>query len=216
MDASDHTSSRRPRRSKAAIEAAIHKAAISQIKKNGFAGALVTNIVKQAKIEPIVFYNRYKNLDDFYENFAKRFDNWVTNATNGEPTSSTAKSEIALTIELIMNSLVTDKLMIEMLRWEVADRNEITQRSLQLREQELEQLVKKLIKHVTPLCSIDGKTLISLIIAGIYYLALLKDRTSFAGININTPDGKQQVSGAVSLLEQLLAESTSDTAPRSE
>lgn len=213
MDASDHTSPRRPRRSKAAIETAIQKAAISQIKKKGFAGALVTDIVKQAKIEPIVFYNRYKNLDDFYENFAKRFDNWVTETTGKELTSNTPTSKIAPTIEAIITSLAADKLMTEMLRWEVADRNEITQRSLELREKELEQLVKKLTEHVSPACGVDCKTLISLIVAGIYYLALLKDRTSFAGIDINTPEGKQQVSAAVKLLEQLLAESSPSAAP---
>ncbi len=61
---------RRPRRSKADIESAILKAAIAQIKKKGFSMALVTDIVKRAKIEPIVFYNRYKNLDEFYDTFA--------------------------------------------------------------------------------------------------------------------------------------------------
>lgn len=70
----DERQARRPRRSKADIENAIEKAAIAQIKKKGFARSQVTDIVKRAKIEPIVFYNRYKNLEEFYEGFVKRYD----------------------------------------------------------------------------------------------------------------------------------------------
>ena len=71
MESENEVKARRPRRSKADIEDAIHKAAVSQIKKKGFSLALVTDIVKRAKIEPVVFYNRYKNLDEFYDTFVK-------------------------------------------------------------------------------------------------------------------------------------------------
>ena len=73
---------RRPRRSKADIEAAIQKAAVAQIRKKGFVRALVTDIVKKAKIEPIVFYNRFKNLEEFYDQFVKRYDYWVSDLSH--------------------------------------------------------------------------------------------------------------------------------------
>ena len=83
MATMNDTKTRRPRRSKADIEAAIQRAAIAQIKKKGFSLALVTDIVKRAKIEPIVFYNRYKNLDEFYDKFVKKYDYWLSNKEHG-------------------------------------------------------------------------------------------------------------------------------------
>ena len=80
----DERQARRPRRSKADIENAIEKAAIAQIKKKGFARSQVTDIVKRAKIEPIVFYNRYKNLEEFYEGFVKRYDYWLSDLGKGK------------------------------------------------------------------------------------------------------------------------------------
>ena len=56
MATMNDTKTRRPRRSKADIEAAIQRAAIAQIKKKGFSLALVTDIVKRAKIEPVVIF----------------------------------------------------------------------------------------------------------------------------------------------------------------
>ena len=78
MEPANEVKTRRPRRSKADIEEAINKAAVAQIKKKGFSLALVTDIVKRAKIEPIVFYNRYKNLDEFYDEFVKNYDYWLS------------------------------------------------------------------------------------------------------------------------------------------
>ena len=50
----------RYRRTKADITEDIRKAAVDQVMKRGFSASLVTEIIKKAKIEPPVFYHRYK------------------------------------------------------------------------------------------------------------------------------------------------------------
>ena len=65
---------KRYRRTKADIAEDIRKAAVDQILKNGFSSSLVTEIIKKAKIEPPVFYNRYKDLDEFFSEFVKSCD----------------------------------------------------------------------------------------------------------------------------------------------
>ena len=59
----------RIRRTKAAIIEDIKKAAVESVLKRGFSGSLVSEIIKKAKIEPVVFYNRYHNLEDFFSEF---------------------------------------------------------------------------------------------------------------------------------------------------
>ena len=69
---------RRPRRSKANLIECINNAAEDQIKKDGFSNVLVTDIIKRAKIEPAVFYNRFENLESFMSEFVKRYDYWFS------------------------------------------------------------------------------------------------------------------------------------------
>lgn len=69
---------RRPRRTKADIENSIKKAARSIILKKGFSEMTVLDIIKQAKIEPITFYTRYRNLEEFYDGFVREYDYWLS------------------------------------------------------------------------------------------------------------------------------------------
>ena len=66
----------RYRRTKADITEDIRKAAVDQVMKRGFSLSLVTEIIKKAKIEPPVFYHRYKDLNEFYSEFVKGYDYW--------------------------------------------------------------------------------------------------------------------------------------------
>ena len=69
---------RRQRRTKANIVAAIQQAAEDEILENGFTSSLVTGIIKRARIEPQVFYNRYRDLDEFYDAYVKKYDYWLS------------------------------------------------------------------------------------------------------------------------------------------
>ena len=61
----------RIRRTKATIIEDIRKAAVESVLKRGFSGSLVSEIIKKAKVEPVVFYNRYQNLEEFFSEFVK-------------------------------------------------------------------------------------------------------------------------------------------------
>ena len=60
--AEEENKPKRYRRTNVDIQADIIKAAESLIKKKGFASMLVTELIKKARVEPLVFYNRYDNL----------------------------------------------------------------------------------------------------------------------------------------------------------
>ena len=74
---------KRYRRTNADIQADIIKAAESLIKRKGFASMLVTELIKKARIEPLVFYNRYDNLSEFYDEFVKKYDYWFKDVLTG-------------------------------------------------------------------------------------------------------------------------------------
>lgn len=164
---------------------------------------MVTDIVKRAKIEPIVFYNRYKNLDEFYAEFVKDYDYWLRDLlrdTLGEIGSEEGYSNI---IERLMNALMSDDIMTELLRWEIAEGNHITERTSHMREQNVSELTES-CKAIYSRDDIDIIAITAVIVAGIYYLVLHKDRSPFTGIDINTPSGKHRIINAIRSISALM------------
>lgn len=203
METMNEIKTRRPRRSKADIESAIMKAAIAQIKKKGFSMALVTDIVKRAKIEPIVFYNRYKNLNEFYDTFVKRYDYWISDLMRSINGTLVTQAGFGNALDRLFHELLTDSIMTELIRWEVAEGTPITERTARLREIDSTSLISK-YEHMFAPDDIDAVALCALIVAGIYFIVLHKDRSTFAGIDINTPEGEKRIADALHRFASML------------
>ena len=125
---------RRPRRSKANLIECINNAAEDQIKKDGFSNVLVTDIIKHAKIEPAVFYNRFENLESFMSEFVKRYDYWFSDILKDVNSQATNSDNLTAILQHLFQELNNDSIMLELLRWEVANNNSITTRTAMLRE----------------------------------------------------------------------------------
>lgn len=203
MESENEVKARRPRRSKADIEDAIHKAAVSQIKKKGFSLALVTDIVKRAKIEPVVFYNRYKNLDEFYDTFVKDYDYWLSDLVRDSIENIDSEEAYSNVIEKILNNLLSDDIMTELLRWEVAEGNNITERTARLRTMHAVDIFRNYEEKHTGI-GIDVTAVSALLVAGIYYMLLHKDRSSMIGIDINQAAGKRRIVNAIREISRLI------------
>lgn len=202
-----NTISRRTRRSKAEIETAIEIAAIEQIKERGFALALVTEIVKHAKIEPTVFYNRYRNLEEFYNNFVKKYDYWLSDKLRALPHPINSPGRLSKTIKLLMQKLLDDPIMTQLLRWEISEGTQITKRTAQLREMDINTIISRFSSIDTERLTPDYVAISSLITAGIYFMVLHKDRSTFAGIDLNSPNGRQRIENAIDQITKMLSAS---------
>ena len=203
MEPDNEVKTRRPRRSKADIEEAIQKAATAQIKKKGFSLALVTDIVKRAKIEPIVFYNRYKNLDEFYDTFVKEYDYWISDLIRSHSDAIGTEEGFSEILDTLMRNLLDDQIMTELLRWEVSEGNHITERTAKLRELHSLELIN-LYEGLFSGKGIDPVALWALTVAGIYFMVLHKDRSTFGGIDLNTSEGRQRLSNAFRSLAHMV------------
>ncbi len=203
MEPANEVKTRRPRRSKADIEEAINKAAVAQIKKKGFSLALVTDIVKRAKIEPIVFYNRYKNLDEFYDEFVKNYDYWLSDLVRDSMEEIGSEEGYSNILEKLLTNLMQEEIMTELLRWEIAEGNHITERTSRLRELHAIELINS-YSELYHRENFDIPAITAILVAGIYYLVLHKDRSTFAGIDINTIPGKRRMLKAIRNISSLM------------
>lgn len=194
---------RRKRRSAKDIEESILNAASLLIKNEGFSKLTVTGITHQAEIEPVQFYKRYEDLNKFIDEYVKSYDYWFSDVVKSQKKSNSDKDLYINTLTGLFQSLSDNKIMQELLKWELANNNETSQRTAQLRE-----------VHTLPLCQryanrfsdtdIDIVAISALIIGGIYYLILHNELSPFSGINLKVESDRQRVIQSINKLSEIL------------
>ena len=193
----------RIRRTKATITENIRKAAVESVLKRGFSGSLVSEIIKKAKIEPVVFYNRYQNLEEFFSEFVKGYDYWFSDVAKEANKLETPHDQFIALIEGLQECMIEKSVMLELIRWEIAVDNDITKRTASIREMFTLPLAEKyddLFKN----SGIDFVAIATIIVSGLYYLYLHKDRSTFCNIDMNTEEGRNRVNQAIKFLSELL------------
>lgn len=193
----------RIRRTKATITENIRKAAVESVLKRGFSGSLVSEIIKKAKIEPVVFYNRYQNLEEFFSEFVKGYDYWFSDVAKEANKLETPHDQFIALIEGLQECMIEKSVMLELIRWEIAVDNDITKRTASIREMFTLPLAEKyddLFKN----SGIDFVAIATIIVSVLYYLYLHKDRSTFCNIDMNTEEGRNRVNQAIKFLSELL------------
>lgn len=198
---------RNPRRTKIALERDFMNAIKAVIEEDGFSKTTLAAITEKAGIVPNVFYNRFKSLDDLFDEYIKKFDYWLVDvAGNIQPE---AIKDHPVTFENILvaltESLYTNKSMQQILLWELAEENKITSRSAKLREANTSGIVESFddfYKTVDP--DIDIRVVSALFIAGIYYLILHKQRSTFCGVDFNKKEGRELLISNIRELSKLI------------
>lgn len=198
---------RRKRRSKKDLEDIINNAALELIKENGFHNITVTSIMQKAEIEPIVFYNRYEDLNAFIDEFVKKYDYWFSDVINKIEFIDNPKNQYISILTTLLESLQDNKEMQQLLRWEIASYNDTTIRTALLREFHTLPLVDKYNK-IFENSQIEIDAVSALVIGGIYYLVLHSNLSEFGGIDINSKDGKEKIQRALEYLGRMFFDDT--------
>jgi AcrR family transcriptional regulator len=199
----------RIRRTKAAIIEDIKKAAVESVLKRGFSGSLVSEIIKKAKIEPVVFYNRYHNLEDFFSEFVKGYDYWFSDIAKEANKQDSPYNQFIALIDGLQECMIEKTVMQELIRWEIAEDNEITNRTASIREMFTLPLAEK-YDNIFKNSGIDFVAIATIIISGLYYLYLHKDRSTFCNIDMNTKEGRNRINQAIKFLSEPLFKNVSN------
>lgn len=194
---------RRKRRSTKDIEESIINAATRFIETEGFSNLTVTSIMRQAEIEPVQFYNRYDDLNKFIDEYVKKYDYWFSDIVKSQKQYSNDKALYMNILVGLFQSLSENKIMQELLKWELANNNETSQRTAQLRELHTLPLCQK-FSNIFSNTDIDIVTISALIIGGIYYLILHDKLSTFSGIDLKKESDKQKVIKDISKLSDIL------------
>lgn len=182
------TTPTRKRRSNVDIERAILNAVHELIDEVGFSRITISAVVAKAKIEPIVFYKRYKDIDDLFGKFVAQYGYWF-----GEPPKVSQRQDwkafYLFVLEDLVRALNGNKTMRQLLLWELEVENPTTIRTAMMRDAEAESLIRMYDTYFKGSDFASLRSISAVLIAGIYYLMLHKDRSAFCGIHFNTKEG---------------------------
>lgn len=187
---------KRRRRTKADIEKAIYEAAVKQISQKGFSKTLVTDIVREAQIEPVVFYNRYRNMDDFYAEFLKQYATWWKDLMEDIKADVTTEAGVEKYHLAMLDRLCEDPIMLELVRWEISEATPVTMASARHRQESLAEYYQ-ILRDTFDRCAVDVFPIILLVGGGLVFFTLMKDRTPLASIDISSAEGKKILRRAI-------------------
>lgn len=177
----------RKRRSSAEIAQLIDKATEDIVREKGFGGLSIQEVCDRAEIEPQVFYRRYPEGFAFYvEKFIRDHDFWFSHYQE-YPVEKLNRSPEDLTQILLSlwTQIAEDGLLASLLRLELQDAPlDAAVEIAKAREIQTEGLVEFFAK-----ASESPNTLrvqLAILTAGIQYLALHKDVSTFCGIDFTS------------------------------
>lgn len=194
----------RVRRTNAEIDNAVMTQLEKLVTQSGFGNVLVTELMANAHLEPPVFYRRYGSIDNLYDRLAQRYDFWINNTIDTSELSALGpKVFFAKTLKTLYRELCNNAVMQKLLLWEMSADNETTRRTAQIRDLMNMNLVEYYDLLFKP-AHINIRSIIALLISGVYYLILHKERAPFCKIDFDTPEGEAAFSEAVDALVEML------------
>jgi AcrR family transcriptional regulator len=187
---------RRNRRTNASIDNDIMDAAKKVIEKVGFSNATLNAIIQEASIEPNTFYRRFEDLDSLFDLFVQKYDYFLGNMVDIQFDKENYTDFYRNYIIELAKQLYVNKSLQKIMVWELSDDNKITRRTARLREEQSKKILKRLQDYFAD-TGFDISIFAALLIGGIYYLILHKDRSTFCGIDFSTQEGKKRLIKAV-------------------
>jgi AcrR family transcriptional regulator len=179
------TKTRKPRRTKKELEDALWRTLEKQIIEKGFDNVTITELAQEAGFKPLVIYNRYKDIDELLEKYARKYDYWLRDIIKLNK-KNTPKENFKKHIINLINELYDNPIMQRVLLWGLNDTHRITRRLASSRELDSVDLMDYFngkLDNFNNICAI--------VIAGIYYLILQRRIATFCNTDYNTEHGKQ-------------------------
>ncbi len=172
------------------------------IKKHGYPGLTVANIASESGLDRKLVYTYFGSLDNLIELYITRQDYWKSKANKQIETLLQAEnlSKLAM-VNLLQGQfeqVLNDKILQRIIHWELGVKSKPLRKLADSREEVGELLLNK-FEESYPNKDIDLRALLAIQTAGLYYLALhaSSNGSTFCGIDINTPEGKERINRTI-------------------
>lgn len=191
------------RRSKNEIERNIMATIGTLVNEVGFSRITLVGIAERSKTSVNVLYKNYGNLDSLLNLFAKNYAYWFLDAFSSAIKSKDKgdKYFIKTLAKQLTESIYNDKVIEQLLRWEVSENSITPLQTLSSAEYFYKTIFYNL--HDAKMVS-NSNVKLALLVGGIYYIILIKDKSSFWATNFNSNEGKKKLEETIEeIIEQL-------------
>lgn len=172
------------------------------ILRDGFNAVGINSVAKEADLDKVLIYRYFDGLDGLLREFAKRKDFYINISDFILDEIKNAREEDLqdLIIKILVSQLRglrENKVLQELMLWEMMERNELTIAIAKDREEKGYELSNRL-KEKMNLTGNESDAAIALLVSGIYYL-VLRSRTVdvFNGVDLSSEDGWLQIEKAI-------------------
>lgn len=204
LDSYKHMKTRRKRRNKKEIEAALLDAITNIIDSQGFQKLTINNVSEKADVIKRVIYENYESFDNLLRLYWVKNDFWTEiildkvskQYDNYKDFFSGVLKEFYLAIDKNSNFQ-------SIIRWEISQPDDFIKNRAKFRELSCAAELKK-NKDFFSQIGIDIEAMYALLISGIYYLVLRKNVSTICNIDITCKEGKDRILGIIEKIAELL------------
>ncbi|GHT40205.1 transcriptional regulator [Bacteroidia bacterium] len=197
---------KRVRRPNSEIDQNIAAAMKKLVARKGFSNLTLSAVAQQSKVDPPVLYNKFGDLNGLLKLFTENYELWPSKIIDGHIQKfQDGKHEEFLCEVLsdITQELYKDKIIKQLLIWELADTNEINRNTAKMRESNV-YMFSRVYKNLFNETDVDAPVFVAIIVAGIYYLVLHKDVSTFCSVDFSSEEGKKALLKTIEKLCSIL------------
>jgi len=213
-----------------ATEQRLLQAVSDIVQKQGFAALGVNAVAQQAGVSKMLIYRYFDSYNGLLREWVLGYNFWaevtdqaleqieqIQNTESGPAAGVAGQPENNNRFSSMLRSLFheqTDSLRTstirrEVIRWMLVEENEVSQQVMQQVEAMGLSISRAFRERITS--ERDLEAAVGLLIGGVYYLALISDRTSvFNGIDLQSNEGWSRIKGSIDLIIELLFDTTKE------
>ena len=164
------------------------------VKEVGFPKITLTAIAQVANVNLSVVCRHFGTLENLLEVYSHKFDYWLAAILDADQTGTHNDSEFLNSVaNSFVKTLSKDKEMQQLMAWELTEDNPITRRSAKQRDVMIEKILpvyEGFLNHLDA----NPRAILAVVVAGMYYIILRKDRSKFCTIDFSTKHGMKLLS----------------------
>lgn len=189
------------RRTNKEIERSIYQAAGKIAVKKGVEHISLRSVAEEAEMDIGVLNRRFKDDDDLIREYTKRYDFFINDLlVSVNPDEFTSPhSYFESLANVFVKQLHRNKEMQAIMRWEMSYDTALTRRSARKRDELLSEVLPQISSRISSSYGCDPNAILAVLVAGMYYIVLRENRSSFCGIGFNSKEGRKTLSEALSV-----------------
>lgn len=171
--------------------------------KSGFSDVGINAIARTAGCDKVLIYRYFGGLPQLLEAYAKEGDHWPqTDALlPGNLQHATAEEATIAVLSNTLRELRQRAITQEIMRWELQERNDLTDKLANVREKQGEILLKRIIGDSRVETEIDNNAIVAILHAGLTYLVLRsKTADRYVGVSLKSEKGWKRIEKAMATI----------------